>query len=279
MAQRAFLILGMHRSGTSALARVISICGASLPRHSLDDHYEPAPIVELHDEWLENLGYRWRDYEWPSEEQALVLRDKLVQLVRDEYGDDPFLVIKDPRICRLVPLWLSVLKELSIEPTFILMVRHPVEVAHSLQVRDRLSIRRGVGLWLRYTIEMETATRALPRRFVSYAGLLADWRAEVAKLELPLMASTEAVDAYLSNSLRHHSDLSSGSFINARAVWNAITGHQGVIDHETIDKVRERLALRDRLVAPFRAAYRARRHRKWKAKQMRRSGSPVVASF
>ena len=63
------LVLGMHRSGTSALARVLSLMGAALPKNLMGPgpgnetgHWEPAQIVQLHDHLLEELGSPWDDW-------------------------------------------------------------------------------------------------------------------------------------------------------------------------------------------------------------------------
>ena len=63
------LVLGMHRSGTSAMTRVISLLGADLPKTLLGEglgneagHWEPAPLVTHHDWLLEQLASRWDDW-------------------------------------------------------------------------------------------------------------------------------------------------------------------------------------------------------------------------
>ena len=66
--RRALLILGMHRSGTSALTRVLGLGGAALPRHPMGasdlnprGFFESIPIYELHEEMLEAFGTSWDD--------------------------------------------------------------------------------------------------------------------------------------------------------------------------------------------------------------------------
>ena len=66
--RRALLVMGMHRSGTSALARVLSLRGAELPAHLMppnhgnaSGYWEPAPIVAINDEMLEYFGSAWDD--------------------------------------------------------------------------------------------------------------------------------------------------------------------------------------------------------------------------
>ena len=61
----AILICGMHRTGTSALTRVLSLLGAALPRNIYPPgtgnelgHWEPRDVVKLHDEMLNAAGHQ-----------------------------------------------------------------------------------------------------------------------------------------------------------------------------------------------------------------------------
>ena len=67
-ARKAILVLGMHRSGTSALTRVLNLYGAALPRRMIPPnpnnekgYWEPKVIVRIHDELLSAAGSRWDD--------------------------------------------------------------------------------------------------------------------------------------------------------------------------------------------------------------------------
>src|SRR6266851_10203332 len=68
-ARQAILVLGMHRSGTSALTRALSLLGAALPKRvaratasNEAGHWEPERLVHLHDEMLGEAGQRWDDW-------------------------------------------------------------------------------------------------------------------------------------------------------------------------------------------------------------------------
>ena len=222
----ALMVLGMHRSGTSAMTRVLGLCGAGLPQQSAMDthesnplgHWEPWSIVDTHDAFLSAAGTRWdavADYpaaifESPAAEAC---RRRLVQLVHQEYGGMPtLLVLKDPRISRLMPLWRPVLESLGATPRVIIMVRNPIEVAASLKRRDGWGEQRGLAVWLRYLLCTERATRDLPRCFVDYDQLVGDWRSVIAKISEQLNIAfsefdpeTERdIDAFVRQDLRHH---------------------------------------------------------------------------
>ncbi|HUZ14608.1 MAG TPA: sulfotransferase [Gaiellaceae bacterium] len=224
--QRALVVLGMHRSGTSALARVLSLLGARLPDNLLtgDDtpgnplgFWEPARVVELHEELLGASGRTWFDLEpftpeWFTSDLVLSYVSRLADVVREEYAKAPLLVVKDPRISRLVPLWLEVFERLDIEPLFVIALRNPLEVAASHAQRDQFRFPLSLLLWLRHMLDAEAATRGHQRVVVSYDDLLADWRPVVAHMgrqlgvQWPRASHTSEleIDGFLRHDARHH---------------------------------------------------------------------------
>jgi hypothetical protein len=218
------MVLGMHRSGTSALTRVLGLCGAALPRHSMaaaEDNrlgfWEPQPIVDAHDRFLKAAGTGWEAIaDYPADifasEPATACQRTLAALAVSEYGDAPLFVLKDPRISRLMPLWRPVLNKLSVAPRIVIMVRNPLEVANSMNVRDGWSEHRTLMIWLRYMLAAERDTRDLTRCFIGYGQLMNDWRSAVARVSRQLgiafptrdAAVEQEVDAFVRQDLQHH---------------------------------------------------------------------------
>ena len=223
--RRAVVVLGMHRSGTSALARMLSLLGLALPKNPMGPsrgnelgHWgESDPIRWLHQELLQSAGSSWDDVSpfpapWLETNAADEYRTRLASVLSDEYpGSDPF-VVKDPRICRLLPLWTRVLDDLGVDAGFLLALRNPLEVAASLAHRDGFGHSKGLLLWLRHTLDAERETRDQQRLLVSYAELLRDWRATAdeisARLDLEWTrtghGASAAIDRGLSAEQRHH---------------------------------------------------------------------------
>ncbi len=221
--RRALVVLGTHRSDTSAAARVFSLLGGDLPRNSRpredsdpSDSWEPAALVAAHDALLAEFDSGWDDPcplppGWFEAEAARRAQETMADLVEQEFGDSPLLVLKDPRISRTVPLWTSVLRRVGAEPGFVLAFRNPREVAGSLGARDGISLPRSLLLWLRYVLEAERDTRTERRVFLSYDALLTDWRQAAARvaraldLEWPLEVGDVAadVDAFINAANRH----------------------------------------------------------------------------
>src|SRR5258706_7450016 len=220
----AYLVLGMHRSGTSAVTQLLALAGAGLPHnvmsgdeHNAKGYFEPWKIAMFNDERLRAAGAAWDDvFAYPF--RALPTRTERGWITRaealfgEEFGDASFPLLKDPRITVLLPLWRTVLGDLDVAARCVIPVRHPLAVAGSLSRRNGFSVEKSVLLWSAYMLAAEAYTRDLPRAFVSYDGLLGDWRAEVGRIEaahgaaLPKMtdAAAKAVDRFLSPELRHN---------------------------------------------------------------------------
>jgi hypothetical protein len=224
MTRRALLVLGMHRSGTSALGGVLARVGVEPPRtlmaaneHNPLGFWESERLREFHDRLLQENGTEWdvwtrvsRSTEFPNEEERW--GEEFRAVLQGEFGSAPLFFVKDPRICRMVPFWLRHSDANGIEASAIFVLRSPLEIARSLGQRDGLGMEHSLLLWLRHALDAEFATRSISRTFVRYADLLADWKREMtriaADLRLPLSQWSarveEEVAAFLKPQLRHH---------------------------------------------------------------------------
>jgi len=229
MHRRAILVLGMHRSGTSALTRIIGHLGATLPLDPMPEtadnpggYWESRSIARFNNRLLESAGTRWNDdaplpAAWFADPARAADREEGGALVDAAFGAAQLLAFKDPRLCRLLPFWKEVLADRGIEPCAVIALRDPAEVARSLQARlDDPAFRpaavaapeRGLLLWLRYVLDAEARSRDMPRAVIDYPSLIADWREAVRGLVelVPLPTITfeaaTAIDGFLSPGLR-----------------------------------------------------------------------------
>ena len=221
--RRLLLVLGMHRSGTSALAGLLCQLGFQPPQN-LDPgdannptgYWEPQKIRAFHNRLLEGAQSSWEDpllpvLPWQPLNLELALEDLEQALVADFPTFDPHAavqLIKDPRQCRLLPLWSALFEKRPFQVAVVLMVRHPDEVAASLLSRDQLPLDRALLLWLSHTLEAERATRQLPRLVLSYAKLLEDPTEVVQRCQqlagLPITApSFELLGQWIRPDLNH----------------------------------------------------------------------------
>ncbi len=189
----AVLVLGMHRSGTSVLTRVISLLGMDLPsRLMVSDgnnetgYWESLELANIHDQILALLGSSWDGVLPVSDSQLLAnphAQSLLVNYVAREFVDSECFVLKDPRMCKLVPLWLSALQALNVQIKIVIAFRNPLEVALSLQKRNEFPLEKSYLLWLRHVLEAEQHSRGIDRCIVSYAQLLANHKTVIKQLE------------------------------------------------------------------------------------------------
>lgn len=220
MSRAAILILGMHRSGTSALTRLAGHLGAALPADGIaatadnaQGYWESAGLVKADDQWLRVCRSSWFDPRpldpsrlWPD--AVASRRARIREAIVAGWGDAPLLAIKDPRQCRFVPLIAGVLAEMGIEPRAALMLRAPDEIARSLAARDGTSPAYAHLLWARHMLDAERDTRAMRRVAIRYDAMLADPAAALAALAQLIDGAAEpdptAVAASIDARLRHH---------------------------------------------------------------------------
>jgi hypothetical protein len=184
----AVLVLGMHRSGTSALAGALRLLGVTPPAHMIapaadnpTGFWEAASILGTNDWILKQADAAW--YECLRfDAAALDARTRATGLtfimlcLMAEFNGAPLKLIKDPRICLLLDLWLPALEAAGTSPVALLVLRPPNEIAGSLAARDNLPAAICAALWLRYMLAAELATRGCRRHIVEYDDLLRDWR-------------------------------------------------------------------------------------------------------
>ena len=243
MARVAVLVAGMHRSGTSALTRSLVGLGCDAPKtlmpaddHNAKGYWESTEIAALNDDILHSAGSSWDSWEhfgthWYRSPVVHGFRDRAQTALANEFGDSPLFVLKDPRICRLMPFWLAALEDFGATPHVILPLRNPLEVAASLHQRDAIEPPFGLLMWLRNVLDAETESRQRNRAFLRYEELLADWQGTATKIGRDLgvawprqsVVAALEVDADLAPALRHHVEADSRVLSSRSSRWVATT--------------------------------------------------------
>ena len=220
----AIVIAGVHRSGTSPLARVASLLGCALPKTLLaanaanaTGYWESVLVNRLNDEILALAGVNWRAWQpmpmdWSKQLDLRSLKAKALATLESEFGSARLFVLKDPRICRLIGFWRHVLESFDARPVAVCPIRNPLEVAASLEKRNGLVPALSHLIWLRYVLDAEYGTRAMPRTFARYDGLLNAWRPVVDRMSADLGISwprspeqaASDIEEFLSTTQRHH---------------------------------------------------------------------------
>src|SRR5215472_1402465 len=160
------VVLGMHRSGTSLCAHILSALGVDMSDDidvnpsNAKGHWERWEIVEFHDRILGlfNRDYlrRFHDFAlpvaWWADPRVAQIRHEIVAFLEKRMGNSYF-GFKDPRTVRLMPVWHQILSELKLAPKLVLCVRNPAQVARSLNARDGLDREIGEYRWLVHMID------------------------------------------------------------------------------------------------------------------------------
>lgn len=194
----AFVVLGMHRSGTSSLAGFLALLGATPPRTLMaakpenpKGFWESERLMEYNDYILQLAGSAWNDHAPLNTttlegEQGQLLVNKGRNSLRLEFEGAETIVLKDPRICRFYPFWREILIAEGYTPFPIIPVRAPAEVAASLHGRNGLTIEHGLALWRRHVEDAELSTRNEPRHIVMWNDLLSNWQSTLSQIETSL---------------------------------------------------------------------------------------------
>ena len=214
----------MHRSGTSAVTRVLNYLGCALPNHlsgmAHDNErgfWESPAIRDLNERILESAGTAWDDWvpfdpAWYESPPAGEFRRNAEAILEHEYAGRSTFVLKDPRICRLLPFWTDAVRCFGAKPLIVSPIRNPLDVAASLEVRDGIDPSIGLLMWLRSLLDAECASRGIERVFLRYERLLGAPREVVKQLAdslgieglEPQAEASTLIDGFLSPDLRHH---------------------------------------------------------------------------
>ncbi|MEP4147274.1 MAG: glycosyltransferase [Halioglobus sp.] len=196
--KKLIVVLGAHRSGTSLCAAAVESLGADacLGEHYANEEnqkgfFEHPNIVDFNDRLLEFLGGSWDNplfdgvsclanhdlAQWKSDAAALIT---------ELYGKAPVAVVKDPRICQLLPFWLEVFLRAgyaSEDVYYIHTLRDVAEVSLSQRSRAEAnpdfyeigrSLDEAAALWLSLSAQAVSSSRDLNVLYLSYGALLAE---------------------------------------------------------------------------------------------------------
>ncbi len=224
MSRQAIIVLGMHRSGTSALTGALARLGLALPRHPLADaadnpegFYESQRVVNENFKILTAQRCAW-NVTFTLEPAALQAATPpetfaaLHEVLHGEFGDTGCFVLKDPRLCLLLPLWFPGLRRLAAVQRVLLMARHPAEVVRSHMARNECAEDEVLLNWLHHMLEAETMTRKLRRAVLTFDDLIRDSNATLrtalstAGITTPrtLQDAAPEIARFITPAMRHH---------------------------------------------------------------------------
>ena len=219
--QTCILVLGMHRSGTSALTGVLELLdiylGSELTAASASENakgfFENKQLLQINKDLLAQVGSNWDNPFYNASDYAKITDlTQLKETIATEFEFSNTFAIKDPRLAYLFPLYERVLTELNIDIKVILPYRNPIEVASSLHTRNNMSMEKGMLLWAYHFLLAEEFTRNHKRVFVAFNELMSDTKnvidAIATHLDLELQTKYLEQEAlihdFLDPDLKHH---------------------------------------------------------------------------
>ena len=225
--KRALIVVGMHRSGTSATTGALQCLGVQLGRKLYSGHkdinakgyFEHSDIADANDEALLTLGSGWDDIflkvdDWWKRDELQLYASKIRRYIQRDFSRSQLWAVKDPRVCRLLPWWMDILAAEGATPYFLFVVRSPAAVFRSLQRRDGFSRDKAYLLWALHYLEAERWSRGQPRAFVSFDSFLDDPVGQFRRVEqalgvafpVPVAQATDSLQGFLSQDMRHHQE-------------------------------------------------------------------------
>lgn len=218
------LIVGMHRSGTSMLAHLMVKLGCHIGKTVMkpssdnpEGYFENKAIQRFHDKLLKSMGSSWDDTRniEPALLEAAMAEgsfSEFASTLQNEFQRRGKRLVKDPRMCRLMPFWTAALGRRGAKSVRCLLpIRHPMNVARSLRTRNGFPISRGLLLWIQNVLTAERDTRGFDRLLIVYDDVLSGKAAPALARFLGLdLAEVEARTAEVAKlTLRH--ELHSGA--------------------------------------------------------------------
>lgn len=256
----AIFVLGMHRSGTSAVTRVLNLLGPGcadqadlMPADDLQNpkgFWESTSLSVVNDELLGHLGGSWSTPPaptpgWAAAPEVAGLAPAARATFERSHGDRGGWVWKDPRTCLTFPFWRDAL---PVVPVIVLPYRNPLEVWRSLERRDGFTKAHSLALWERYTRSALEAATGHPALVTSYDDLLDGpeaWTERAARflgeqgIAVDAEAAAPAIAAFLETGLRHATcsanELAEDEDVTPaqRALWNLLEALCG--DHQRLE--------------------------------------------
>ena len=220
--KRLFVVLGMHRCGTSVITRALQVMGVHLGTRLMSHDagnndkgfWEDIDINALNVEMLNALNNDWHHLSLIKQEDLeLLKRDGFflcaTELVRQKTINTHIFGFKDPRISKLLPFWKEVFNYCKCDVSYILAVRHPISVALSLAKRNGIDMEKSHLLWLIHMVKSISGIIGCNYIVVDYDKLIQDADHELGRMakKFHLKINLAELEIYksefLDNSLRH----------------------------------------------------------------------------
>ncbi len=134
-------------------------------------------IVQVNDCVLKTLGSSWDDTlplpsQWVEKFADSPLLLDIRNYLQSEFTQSNLVALNDPRLCKVLPLWMPLFLTHNVKLHAVLIVRNPWDVASSLASRYNFSTQKSLLLWMQHMINAERHSRHLARAFITVESLV-----------------------------------------------------------------------------------------------------------
>ncbi|CAH6927513.1 Sulfotransfer_1 domain-containing protein [Vibrio chagasii] len=264
--KKLIVVLGVPRSGTSAITRSLQTLGAEFGDSLVEGiegvnnkgFWEDKSILDLNERMLQALNKVWCDItpfslsDFGKEELALYKKEA-VELIQKKIQKHSFLALKEPRITKLLPFWKVVFEACNIKPTYIIALRKPCDVFNSFKRLENVMVRpadicpTNVDLiWLSYLsntlqllIEKENTV------LVSYDSIVENPINAIKKLSLQLGLDIDAdelneyAEGFIDKKLNHSVNNDNEAFYLTKKLYDSyfFISESGFIPDSEMEKI------------------------------------------
>lgn len=220
--RKLVVVLGMHRSGTSAITRGLQAVGVGLgdklmpPLAGVNEKgfWEDLEIVDLNVEMLATLKSDWHFLSAITSADVETLRakgyvDRAAALLNTKLAQSPVYGFKDPRTSKLLPFWVEVFREIGVQPHYVLAIRNPLSIEKSLSKRDAFDPKKSYLLWIDHVVTSLAYAEHERMLVVDYDRLMQDPDSQMNRVAHFLGTKIDAQDLrlykteFLDTNLRH----------------------------------------------------------------------------
>lgn len=183
--RKCIVVLGMHRSGTSAIAGFLASSGVFFGNNLLEPQednpkgfFENKSILQINENILKILGSKWDDVndlpnDWHKREEISIFKINIKEIIKNDLNKDVF-GLKDPRVSILLPLYLEVFSEMEVEPLFLIIKRKKIEIFKSLEKRNDFSYQKTISLSNKYEKSIKLYTKNYTKYYVFFDDIVND---------------------------------------------------------------------------------------------------------
>lgn len=220
MDKNIFVVLGMARSGTSAITRGLKALGVELSDEKMNlgnskwnakGFWEDTDIVyDIHGKIFSRLnfapyGIQTLSHAEQVSEKLADIKQAAIELLKQRFAATHYWGFKDPSTVKVLYFWQDIFFDLNMKENYIIALRNPLDVAQSYEKLTGSAVEIGLLLWLTHIIPAIEETVGKKRIVVSYDLLLQNPELQLDRiqsaLQIPDLVNSTERQSYTQNFL------------------------------------------------------------------------------